>query len=112
MGHPFEQKEGSFAWRPAMQSVLSPTFVFALRLALFCCENHLNDTVIVRRSETVALGLHELGTSILGLLPCRIQPDHLSPDSGRAHVQIASSGDRAKLVRHRVGPFWKGLRHP
>src|SRR5260370_18430367 len=68
-----------------------PRLRATIELALFCFENQLNDTVIVRRSETVALGLHELGTSIFGLLACRVAPDHLSPDSGHAHVQIASS---------------------
>src|SRR5260370_15113055 len=78
-----------------------------IELALTRFEHQLNDTVVVCCSETVALELHELGTSIFGLLACRVKPDHLSPDFGHAHVEIASSGDRAKLVRHRGGPFWK-----
>ena len=44
---------------------------------MVCFENQLNDAVVVSCSETVAVGLHELGTSIRGLLACRVEPDHL-----------------------------------
>src|SRR5438876_12362894 len=80
--------------------------VFALSSrapALVCFENQFDDTVVVCCSETVVVGLHELGTSIRGLLACRVEPDHLSADFGHAHVQIASSDDHAKLVLHRGG---------
>src|SRR5262249_49193830 len=77
-------------------------------VALICFRNHLNDTVIVRCPETVALGPHELGTNILGLLACRIKPDYFSSDPGHAHPD-SIVGDRAKPIGHRGDPHWKGV---
>jgi hypothetical protein len=68
-------------------------------------ENQLNDTVIVVGSEAVAMGCDELATSYFGLLTGQIEPYHLAPDFGYARVQIASSDDCAKLVRHGADPF-------
>jgi hypothetical protein len=90
---------GPTAFRVGVPCV-APASSIELRLVFF--ENQFNDTVIVLGSETIAMRPHELGTSIFGLLACRVEPDHLSPDSGYAQVQVALSGDCAKLVRHRV----------
>ena len=57
-----------------------------------------------RRLGNSRLALHELGASSLGLLTCRIGADHLPADPRHAQIQIAASGDNAKLARHKVAP--------
>src|SRR5207244_10275460 len=64
-------------------------------------KNQLNDAVIVLGSEAVAMGRDELATSYFGLLTGQIEPEYLAPDFGYTRVQVASSDDGAKLVRHR-----------
>ena len=83
-----------------------PSSGIALGLVFF--ENQFNDAVIVRGSETVAMRFNELGASIFGLLACRVESHHVSADLGHAQLQVAASDDCAKLVRHKLGPFWNG----
>src|SRR5262249_14348323 len=75
---------------------LAPASRIELGLVFF--ENQFHDTVIVLGSEAVAMGPYKLGASVFGLYACQVNPDYLSPDFGRAQVQIASSHDCAKLV--------------
>src|SRR5262249_29730004 len=71
-----------------------------IELGLVFFENQFNDTVIVLGSEAVAMRPYKLGASVFGLFACQVNSDYLYPDFGRAQVQIASSHDCAKLVRH------------
>ena len=70
-----------------------------IEVGLVFFESQFNDTVIVLGSEAVPMGTYKLGASVFGLFACQVNPDYLSPDFGRAQVQIASSHDCAKLVR-------------